>query len=118
MNVEDLRAYCLEKRGTTESFPFDADTLVLKVSNKIFAIIPLDRGNQIALKCDPARALELREEWEEITAAYHMNKQHWNSVQTEGRLSSQLIRSMIDHSYELIVASLKKSDREALALLP
>lgn len=118
MNVEDLRAYCLGKRGTTESFPFDADTLVLKVSNKIFAIIPLERGNHIALKCDPERAIELREEWEEITAAYHMNKQHWNTVQTDGRLSSKLVQSLIDHSYELIVASLKKSEREALAQLP
>jgi predicted DNA-binding protein (MmcQ/YjbR family) len=117
MDIEFLRDYCLSKPGATESFPFDAETLVLKVMGKMFALIPLEHGDQIALKCDPARALELREEWEEITGAYHMNKTHWNTVRTNGRLNSQLIRELIDHSYALVVASLKKSDREALAKL-
>ena len=117
MNVEELRAYCLEKTGTTESFPFDSETLVLKVMGKMFALIPLERGNSIALKCDPERAATLREEWEEITGAYHMNKTHWNTVIVNGRLSRELVREMIDHSYELVVASLKKSEREALKAL-
>ena len=117
MNVEDLRAYCLEKRGTTESFPFDAVTLVLKVSNKMFAIIPLERSNQIALKCNPERAMELREEWEEITAAYHMNKQHWNTVNCETGLSNKLLQELIDHSYNLIVKSLPKKIQAELESL-
>ncbi len=117
MNVEDLREYCLSKPGTTESFPFDADTLVLKVMGKMYALIPLENGDRIALKCNPDRAIELREQWEEITGAYHMNKTHWNTVVVSGRLSSVLVKELIDHSYELIVAGLKKSEREALLLL-
>lgn len=115
MDIESLRNYCLQKPGVTESFPFDSETLVLKVAGKMFALIPLENGNQVALKCDPGRAVELREEWEEITGAYHMNKTHWNSVQITGRLSGQLIRELVDHSYALVVACLKKADREALA---
>lgn len=114
MDIEILRQYCLSKPGVTESFPFDAETLVFKVMNKMFAIIPLERGGQIALKCDPDRAIELREEWEEITAGYHLNKTHWNSVRVNGRLPSGLVKELIDHSYDLIVASLKKKDREEL----
>lgn len=117
MNVEDLREYCITKRGATESFPFDSETLVIKVMGKMFALIPLERAPSIALKCDPTRAIELREEWEEITAAYHMNKTHWNTVRTDGRLSGNLLRELIDHSYDLVVASLKKSEREALSAL-
>lgn len=117
IDVEYLREYCLAKKGTTESFPFDEETLVLKVMGKIFAIIPLERGNHIVLKCEPERAIELREEWEEITAAYHMSKKHWNDVNCNGRLDIQLVRELIDHSYDLIVASLKKIDREALAAM-
>jgi predicted DNA-binding protein (MmcQ/YjbR family) len=114
MNLETLREYCLGKAGVTESFPFDSETLVLKVMGKMFALMPLEHGDQIALKCDPVRANELREEWEEITGAYHMNKTHWNTVKLNGRLSGQLIRELVDHSYELVVAGLKKADREAL----
>jgi predicted DNA-binding protein (MmcQ/YjbR family) len=114
MNVEELRDYCLGKKAATESFPFDSETLVIKVMGKMFALIPLESGNKIALKCDPAKAIELREEWEEITGAYHMNKVHWNTVEVDGRLPHSLVRSMIDDSYTLVVASLKKSEREAL----
>lgn len=115
MDVEFLRDYCLSKPGCTESFPFDAETLVIKVMGKMFALIPLERGNEIALKCDPERALELREEWEEITGAYHMNKTHWNTVRVDGRVPNALIQDLIDHSYTLVVATLKKADREALS---
>lgn len=114
MDIELARGYCLEKKGATESFPFDEETLVMKVMGKMFAIIPLERGNQIALKCDPERAIELREEWEEIQPGYHLSKKHWNSVILGGRLSKQMVFELIDHSYDLIVASLKRADRETL----
>lgn len=117
MNVEELRAYCMAKKGTTESFPFDSETLVIKVMGKMFALIPLERSATIALKCDPERAIELREQWDEITGAYHMNKTHWNTVVTNGRLSRSLLCELIDHSYDLIVGSLKKADRAALEAL-
>ena len=115
MDIEILWQYCLSKPGSTESFPFDAETLVFKVMGKMFAILPLERQEQIALKCDPGRAIELREEWEEITAGYHLNKTHWNSVRVNGRLPSSLIKELVDHSYDLVAASLKKAEKAALA---
>lgn len=115
MDIESLRSYCMQKPGVTESFPFDAETLVFKVMGKMFALLPLERDSQIALKCDPDRAIELREAWEEIFPAYHMNKVHWNGVRLDGRLPKALVLELVDHSYALVVASLKKKEREELA---
>lgn len=117
VDVEYLREYCLAKKGVIECFPFDETTLVFKVMGKMFALIPLENGDRIALKCDPDRSMELREEWEEITGAYHMSKKHWNTVVTSGRLSVELIRELIDHSYALVAASLKKALKDELAQL-
>lgn len=79
MNYEDLRDYCLSLKGVTEHFPFDEFSLVMKVQGKMFALLPLDNPEtQIALKCDPERAIQLRDEFPAITAAYHFNKKHWN----------------------------------------
>lgn len=113
MNVEELRQYCIEKKAATESFPFDEETLVFKVMNKMFAIVPLESPHaSISLKCDPDRAIELREEYEGINAGWHLNKVHWNSVNAE-TVPSQLVCELIDHSYDLIVTSLtKKVQRE------
>ena len=117
MDIEQFRAYCLEKPATTESFPFGPDNLVLKAGGKIFAITDL-AGERftVNLKCDPERALELREQYPEIVPGYHMNKAHWNTVDFEGSLGPGLLRELIDHSYELIVGSLKKKDRETWGL--
>jgi len=105
----------LSKNGVKEDFPFDEQTLTMKVMGKIFAFIPLDEERLvIALKCDPDRAVTLREIYEEIGGAYHLNKKHWNSVDCEGSLPDRLIRELIDHSYELVVSGLKKAEREAL----
>ncbi|MCI4669811.1 MAG: MmcQ/YjbR family DNA-binding protein [Bacteroidia bacterium] len=115
MNIEEVRSYCLNKPGTTESFPFDEDTLVFKVMGKMFALIPLEKSPGISLKCDPEYAIELRAHHPGlIEGAYHMNKKHWNMVSLEGNLTNDLIRSLIDHSYELVVSKLKKADREKL----
>ncbi len=112
MNIETFVAYCLEKKGTEETLPFGPETLVLKVMGKMFALCPLDSDRfSIALKCDPDYALELRERHPEIEGAYHMNKKHWNSIQCEGSLSDALLKSLIDHSYDLVVKGLKKSER-------
>lgn len=116
MDVESVVEYCVSKKGTTETFPFDETTLVLKVMNKMFALIPLESIDpKISLKCDPERAIELREEYEGIEGAYHMNKKHWNMVDLQSGISDALIRDLIDHSYELVVASLPKKDRVALS---
>lgn len=116
MDVEALRAYCLAKKATDESLPFDNDTLVFKVGGKMFALYSLKSMNRLTLKCDPDRALELRAEWEEVQPGYHMHKKHWNTVHLDGRLHADMVRDMIDDSYNLIVKSLKKKDREALGL--
>lgn len=117
MDIEELRLYCLSKPGGNESFPFDEETLVFKVITKMFAIIPLENGDRISLKCDPEKAIELREEWEEIIPAWHMNKKHWNAVIVNGRLSRELVKELVDHSYELVKKGLKKADREVLESL-
>jgi predicted DNA-binding protein (MmcQ/YjbR family) len=117
MHLESLRTYCLEKPGTTEGTPFDNDTLVFKVMGKMFALISMSTPDTVNLKCDPERAEELRAEWEEIQAGYHMSKKHWNTVQLRGRLTDSFIREMIDHSYILVAQSLKKAEKEELARL-
>jgi len=115
MHIEDFRDYCLNKRGVTESFPFGEDTLVLKVMGKIFAITGLDDDSfRVNLKCDPQYSLELRDAHPQIIPGWHMNKQHWNTVEFEQGLPEELLRSLIDHSYELIVASLSKKLQKEL----
>ncbi|MFN8211237.1 MAG: MmcQ/YjbR family DNA-binding protein [Bacteroidales bacterium] len=102
MNIEDLRAYCLKKQNVTEGFPFGEDTLVFKVNGKIFLLASLDEEPGINLKCDPARALELRERYTSVTPGYHMNKKHWNTVKLDGSVPDKEILSWIDHSYNLV----------------
>lgn len=115
MDLEAFRAYCLSKKGTSEDFPFDEVTLCLRVVGKIFAITGLDSERfTVALKCDPEEAVELRERYEDIQPGYHMNKKHWNTVTFDGSLDDKLMRRLIDMSYDLVVKSLKKAEREAL----
>lgn len=115
MNVETLAEYCLSKKGVKEDFPFDDVTMTMKVMGKIFAFLPLDAEPfQISLKCDPDKAIELREQYEEISGAFHLNKKHWNALNCEGNLPTKLIYELIDHSYDLVVKGLKKADKEAL----
>lgn len=117
MDIEQFREYSLSKKATSEDFPFGPETLVLRVGGKIFAITGLDSERfTVNLKCDPERAVELREQYPEVQPGYHMNKQHWNTVDFEGSLSERLLRDLIDHSYDLVASSLKKADREALGL--
>ena len=114
MNIEFFREYCISKPGVTEGFPFDNQTLVFKVMGKMFALCDIDLFAFINLKCDPERAIELRDQYEGIKPGYHMNKSLWNSVYTDGNVPDKLILELTDHSYELIVASLTKKLREEL----
>jgi len=111
MNIESLRDYCLLKLGVTESFPFGEDTLVFKLSGKIFLLCGLDQPDRFNVKCDPERTVSLREEYNEVQPGYHMNKMHWNTVFMNGRLSDLQLKEMIDHSYSLILKSLAKNKR-------
>lgn len=112
MNIEDFREYCIAKTAVTEEFPFDEVTLVFKVAGKMFALTGLDKDFSINLKCDPERAIELREEHPAIQPGWHMNKKHWNTVYVDGSLKDDLLKELIDHSYELVVKSLSKKVRE------
>lgn len=115
MNIETFRNYCLSKKGVEETFPFDETTLVFKVLHKMFALTGLDNEVfEVNLKCDPERAVELREEHSEIRAGWHMNKKHWNTVEFEGSLTNDLLIELIDHSYDLVVRKMKKADRTFL----
>lgn len=113
MNIENFYEYCLSKKGVTEHFPFDEDTLVFKVGSKMFALSSLSNWEKakpsINLKCNPERAVTLREEYEAIQPGYHMNKQHWNTVLINQDADDVLVRELIDHSYELILKSLPKA---------
>jgi predicted DNA-binding protein (MmcQ/YjbR family) len=104
MNIEALREYTLQKEHATEGFPFGEDTLVFKVNNKIFLLLALDAiPVQFNAKCDPERAIALREEYpDHILPGYHMNKKHWNTVIVDGKLGDKHLREMIDESYRLV----------------
>ena len=113
MNVEEFRVYCLSKPFVTEEFPFDETTLVFKVAGKMFALTGLDDPEfKVNLKCDPDRALMLREEYESIRPGWHMNKTHWNTMHVDGSFSDKLFLELIDHSYELVVNSLPRKIRD------
>ena len=118
MNIEEFRNYCLSKKGITEEFPFDAQTLVFKVVGKMFALVPLERiPSQANLKCDPERAIALREEYDGvITPGYHMSKVHWNTLFLEN-LPPNLVNELVDHSYELVVSKMTKKLRAELEAL-
>ena len=103
MNVEDIRAYCIAKEGVEEGFPFGESTLVFKVKGKIFLLVGLDDDPlQFNAKCDPERAIELREAYECIIPGYHMNKKHWNTIIIDNTLNRKQLKELIDHSYDLV----------------
>lgn len=116
MDIETFRDYCLAKKAVTEGFPFGPDNLVIKVMDKIFTIASLDEiPLRVNLKCDPERAIQLREDYEGvIIPGYHMNKVHWNTLILDGRLDYRLILELIDHSYDLVVKSLPKKLQQEL----
>ncbi len=117
MNIEEIRGYCLSKKGTTESFPFDEDTLVFKVMGKMFCLTSLSEGNSINLKCDPEKAIELREQYPCVQPGFHMHKKMWNTVFIDGSVSKKLLKEWIDHSYDLVVAGLTKKLKTELDFL-
>jgi predicted DNA-binding protein (MmcQ/YjbR family) len=106
--IEELRTYCLSKKKVSESFPFDESTLVFKVHNKIFALFLLEKDPlRINLKCDPEKAVELREEFWQVIPGYHSNKKHWNTIIIE-QLPLKQIQQWISHSYQLVWENLPK----------
>lgn len=115
MDIETFRNYCLSKKGVTESLPFDENTLVFKVLSKVFAITNLiQKPMAVNLKCDPEKAIELRESHSEISPGYHMNKKHWNTIIFNGNLPLNLLLELTDHSYELVVLKMTKKEKALL----
>lgn len=112
MNIETLRNYCLSKKGATEEFPFGEFTLVFKVGSRMFALTSLDSELSINLKCDPEKAVELRERHPAVQPGYHMNKNHWNTVYIDGTVPLSTIYEWIDHSYDLVFKKLPTKERE------
>ena len=117
MDIEQLRDYCLSKKEVEETLPFGPDTLVYKVGGKVFLLTGLDAEQlRFNVKCDPDKAIELREEFPCVLPGYHMNKKHWNTIVVDGSVSTKQLQEWIDHSYDLIVSSLPKRTRGELNL--
>jgi predicted DNA-binding protein (MmcQ/YjbR family) len=115
MNIEIIIEYCLTKKGAVEDFPFDEETLVFKVGGKMFALIPLEKiPLQINLKCDPEKAIELREHYEDVQPGWHMSKKYWNTIILDGNFRWIDLKEWIDHSYDEVVKGLKKSERDKI----
>ncbi|MFT4549523.1 MAG: putative DNA-binding protein (MmcQ/YjbR family) [Pseudoalteromonas tetraodonis] len=116
MLADETRDYLLSKKSATEETPFGPDVLVYKIGEmKMFATLGLeDEIGRTNLKCDPERAIDLRQEHDAILPGWHMNKKHWNTLVLDGSLKPALVRELIDHSYDLVVTSLTKKQREAL----
>lgn len=108
MNIEELREYCLSLKGVSEEFPFDDVTLVFKVMNRMFLLTNLERDLSMNVKCDPQKAIELREQYSCVNPGYHMNKTHWNTVSIDGSVSDEMLQEWIDDSYGLVVSKLPK----------
>jgi len=118
MNIEDLRDYCISKKGVEETLPFGPDTLVFKVMGKAFLLCGLDENPiQFNVKCDPEKAIELREHYDCVKPGFHMNKKHWNTIIVEGNANVKLLRSWIDDSYDLVVKGLTKVEQKKLSKL-
>ena len=121
MNLETFYEYCLSKKGVTEHFPFDEETLVFKVGGKMFALSSLNQWEIVApsvnLKCNPEYAEELRAQYDDIKPGWHMSKIHWNTIEINRDVPDSLVKELIDHSCELVFKSLtKKLQTEILEL--
>lgn len=118
MSLAEIREYCLSKKGVTENFPFDEETLVFKVMGKMFLLTNINEATiAVNLKCQPDLAIELREKYDSVQPGYHMNKKLWNTVTYDGSFSQTAFYEMIDHSYEEVVKGLTKKLQNELASL-
>ncbi len=109
-------AACKAKPGSIEDYPFSEGAAVFKVAGKIFAIVDMDgSAGSVSLKCDPDLAVDLRRRYEAITAGYHLNKRHWNTIPLDGSVPDDEVLDLTHHSYELVVAGLPRGERDKLS---
>lgn len=119
MNVEELRIFCLSLKGVEEGVPFGPETLVFKVMGKMFCLTGLERFPFACnVKCDPEKAIELREEYSGVLPGWHMSKTHWNTIEFDGSFDDDQAREWIKDSYDLVAASLTKKLKLELEQLP
>ena len=119
MNARDLRDWCLQHEGSSEDFPFTDEHSVFKVHGKMFAISALEREPlEVSVKCEPELAVELRNSYPAIRPGYHLNKRHWNTITLDGSLPDELVRDLIEDSYDLVVSALPKRVQKELAWPP
>ena len=116
MTFDSFFDYCISKKGVQETFPFDQVTLVFNVGGKMFALADTIVFESVNLKCDPERAIELREHYMAIQPGYHMSKKHWNTVKIQSDVNDKLFMELIDHSYDLVVVSLPKKVRNEIEM--
>lgn len=115
MRPDKLRAHCLAFPGAAETFPFGPETSVFKVEGKMFALSRLTGSPlTVSVKCEPALAEQLRQMHPAVTPGYHLNKKHWNTVVLDGSVTDQLVKDMVEDSYDLIVSRLPASRQRAL----
>jgi predicted DNA-binding protein (MmcQ/YjbR family) len=115
VDAAELRGWCLQQSGALEDFPFGPEHSVFKVAGKMFALSGLNRMPlEVSVKCEPELAVELRNSYPAIRPGYHLNKRHWNTITLDGRLSDQLVRDLIEDSYDLVVSALPKRVRDQL----
>jgi predicted DNA-binding protein (MmcQ/YjbR family) len=115
MDARDLRRCCLSFPGAVETFPFGPETSVFKVAGKMFALSGLGREPlSVSLKCEPQLAEQLRDAHAAVLPGYHLNKRDWNSVIIDGSLAEQMVRDMIEDSYDLVVSGLPRARRNEL----
>ncbi|MCC6182177.1 MAG: MmcQ/YjbR family DNA-binding protein [Bacteroidia bacterium] len=118
MEIDNIINYCLKKEFVEECLPFDKDTLVFKVKGKMFLLVSLETlPLQINVKCQPEKAIELREQYPDILPGYHMNKKHWNTIICSHALSDKQILNWIDDSYHLVVKSLPQKTQAEFKFL-
>ncbi|MGZ4034824.1 MAG: MmcQ/YjbR family DNA-binding protein [Bacteroidia bacterium] len=116
MNIEELRDYCMSKKGAEETLPFGSETLVFKVMGKAFLLTGFENDPvQFNVKCDPEKAIELREHYTCVLPGYHMNKKHWNTIIADGRANDKLLKEWITDSYDLVVSGLTKIEKNKLS---
>ena len=118
MNIEDFRNFCLSFKSATEDLPFDETTLVFKVAGKMFALTDIDNFVSINVKCEPEKALILREKYSAVIPVFHMNKKHWNTIKIDDTIPDKMIKQWVADSYNLIVNKLpKKIKKEILQII-
>jgi predicted DNA-binding protein (MmcQ/YjbR family) len=114
MNRDEVFAFCLDLPAAEETYPFGDEVAVFKVGGRMFALVSLGGEPVVNLKCDPSRALELRAAYAGIRPGYHQDKRHWNSVDLDGSVDGDMVRALVEDSYDLVVAKLPRALRDTL----